>query len=357
MGLREIRAVPRAAVLLAVVLDVRGLAKAVRRITAEPRVESLEIEGVPVDLVRPGRHGPWPCWVFVTGAHPERRREPVVQRLAHGLARSGYVCLVPDLPGLGEGKVGAATLQGAHAVIRAALERPDVLAGRIALCGASTGAGLAVIAAGHPELSARISVVAAVTPYAHLTKIVCLATTARYAGDGVAGEQEQQVTALLRRAVARSLCATLPDARERDDLLARLADESDEIDPLEPFVTIEVTGLSPAARAIVQLLRNRDHARFQELFEALPSDVHSLLATLSPLSVAADVRARVEIVVPPTDIYFPIAEARALASELPDARLTVTATLDHTRPTLSLRSIPDLLRFQGFVVRGLARAL
>src|SRR5437868_4831257 len=117
---------PRAAALIPIVMDLPGLAGAARVVTADPRVEQLELEGVPVTVTRPAAEGPFPAWVFVTGAHPLRRREPVVQRLAEGLARSGYVTLVPDLPGLGDGQLTRRTLDAAVTVIEAAVARPDV---------------------------------------------------------------------------------------------------------------------------------------------------------------------------------------------------------------------------------------
>ena len=350
-----VRAIRRAAVLLALVLEVPLLTWIATRLTGEPRSESLEIDGVPVDLVCPRRGGPWPAWVFVTGAHPERRNEPIVQRLARALARAGYVCLVPDLPGLGEGQVTQRTLDAAVAVINAAAERSDVRAGRIALCGASTGASIALLAAARPELAGRISMVAAVTPYADLERIVGLATTRCYPAQAAA--ELHDVTALLRRSVGRSLCAALPAGPERERLLALLRDESDDIDPLEQFRELADGNLGTAARAVVNVLANQDPTRFRELYDVLPPDVRSLVRSLSPLANADCTRVPVELVVPPADIYFPMGEATSLARSLPSARLTVTGTLDHTRPALSLGGIPDLLRFQGFVLRGLAGAL
>ena len=76
--------------------------------------------------MRPGGSGPWPAWVFINGAHPERRREPVVTRLSSGLARAGFIVFVPDLPGLGEGTITARTLESACAVTRCATEHEDV---------------------------------------------------------------------------------------------------------------------------------------------------------------------------------------------------------------------------------------
>ncbi len=130
-------------IVLALVLDAPIAARAVRWLTREPRVESLAIDGVPAQLVRPAGQGPWPAFVFVTGAHPLRRREPVVLRLGQGLARAGYLVVIPDLPGLGEGEIMHTTLDSAARVVDWTTRRADVRGGRVALCGASVGASLA----------------------------------------------------------------------------------------------------------------------------------------------------------------------------------------------------------------------
>ena len=56
------------------------------------------------------------------------------------------------------------------------------------------------------------------------------------------------------------------------------------------------------------------------------------------------------------DHYFPVDEAEALVRALPTARLTVTQSLDHTRPGASLWQFGELRAFHGFVVRTLAGA-
>ena len=343
----------RAAVLLAIVLDPPALGPTVRRLTGEPRLEQWEADGVPIEVVRPRGSGPWPTWLFVNGAHPERRAEPIVQRLSRGLARAGYLVLVPDVPGLGEGTITARTLEATAAVTGAAMRRRDVERGRVALIGASTGAALALLTAARADLADHVSIVAAVAPFADLERMVCLATTRGYAESG--GFTRYDVTALQRHVVARSLVASIADDGERAQLLTALDRAgADGRDPIEALP--ELDELSPQGRAIVHVLRNNDPELFADLFRALPDDLHTLLASLSPLGVAPGVRAPVEIVVPPADVYFPPGEARALAAVLPHAHLTVTGTLDHTRPDLSLGRLRDLVGFGRFVVRGLAAA-
>jgi acetyl esterase/lipase len=342
----------RAAALIPIVMDLPGLAGAARALTADPSSEQLEIDGVPVTVTRPAAEGPFPAWVFVTGAHPLRRREPVVQRLAEGLARSGYVTLVPDLPGLGDGQLTSRTLDAAVAVIEATVARPDVR-GRAALVGASAGASIALLAGARPQLADRVSVVAAIAPFADLRKILCLATTRRYMYEGAFAEYD--VPTLLRRAVGRSVVAALSESPEREALLTRLGTIEDE--DQDPFDDLEMDDHAEGVTApLIRLFANRDAARFDELYEALPAEVCSAIEELSPLAVAGQVRAPVELAVPPVDPYFPSGEARALAESLPNVRLTVTATLDHTRPMASLRRLGGLGKFEGFVVRGLAAA-
>jgi pimeloyl-ACP methyl ester carboxylesterase len=308
----------RVLVLIVNVLDVPILRVIVRALTRPPVVEIVQSAGGPLEIVRPSGSGPWPAWVFVNGAHPERRREPVVKRLTEGLARAGYLVVVPDPPGLADETVTGDTLNGATAAVRAATELTDARDGRVALLGVSTGAGLALLVAAEPDLQNRISVVAAAVPYANLERILCLATTCSYAENGEV--------------------AVFPES----ELLSRVARRS----------LIAVAG-GEADEEVAQLLANRTFEAFPELYARLPERVRECVTRLSPLSVASQVSARVEIVVPPRDEYFPRSEALVLAEALPDARLTVTGTLDHTRPAARFGG---LLRFLGFVWRGLARA-
>ena len=344
----------RSFVLMSIVLDLPLLARAANAVTREPRVESLEVDDVPVEITRPAGRGPWPAFVFVTGAHPLRRREPVVERVARGLARAGYVAVIPDLPGLGSGELTVRTIEAAANVIEAAVARPDVRDRRVVLVGASTGASIALIAAARSELTRHISLVAAVAPFADIERIVCLATTRSYEEEG--GEMvEYVVTALLRRAVARSLVACLPDAGDRELLLGRIGTIEEESDALEGL-DVDIDRLGLDAQAVVRLLTNQEPTLFRDLYGALPPGLLSTLGELSPLARAASLSVPVELAVPPQDPYFPFREARTLAESLPNVRLTVTSSLDHTRPSASLRGLRDLARLDGFVLRTLAAA-
>lgn len=338
----------RAAILLSLVLDAPFAARAARRATGKPRVTMTEVGATTVEITSPDGAGPWPAWVFVSGAHPERRREPVVQRLTDGLARAGFLVVAPDPPGLGEGEITGATLESVVAVTRGATQRADARGGRVALLGASTGASLVLLAAAHPELRERVSVVVAVTPFADLEKIVCLATTRSY-GDA---PERLVVNELLRSGVQRSLVAGVSDEGDRRTLLGALEAAGGEAERLRA----SRSDVGAEARAVVDVLLNDHPVRFPRLYADLSAALRETVDLLSPLRVAADVSAPVELVVPPKDEYFPHEEALSLARSLPRVRLTVTPTLDHTRPTLSLQELGALARFTRFAVRGLAAA-
>jgi acetyl esterase/lipase len=341
----------RTFVLLTIVLDVPLLARLVRRLTPEPRVELLDIDGVPTELVLPAGDGRWPAFHFVNGAHPERRQEPIVRRVTHGLARAGFVVALPDLPGLGEGELTPHTFESACAVTQMLVDRPEVRDGRVALAGASAGAGIALVTAADSRLADRISVVAAVVPFADIERLACLATTSRYERDGTVRRYE--VTALMRRVVARSLVAALPDGDDRSVLLDLLrAQDPDDVNAVR-CLSEPGRVLGAEAQSVVSLLLNEDDERFPELYEGLPTGIVRRLRELSPGEHAPSVRASVEAIAPPDDPYFPLPEAEAVVALVPEGRLTVTRVLDHTRPSLALSRVADFARFLGWVRRCL----
>jgi acetyl esterase/lipase len=342
----------RTFVLLAIVLDLPVLGRLVRVLTREPVVEELSIDGMPVELVRPRGSGPWPCWVFVNGAHPERRREPVVERVSRGLARAGFVVFVPDLPGLGEGEISLRTLDAGSSVVEAAVTHPASRDGRAALAGASVGGGLTLLLAARPRHAARISVVAAVSPYAGLDRILRLATTSHYSAGN--GSVRIEVTELMRRVVARSLVAALPGGEDRAAVLERLRElERDDRDAIDDLM-LDGIDLSPGAKCVIELLRNTDPDTFEPCFTRLPAEVTALVQGLSPERHAATVTAPVEIIAPPSDPYFPRQEVEILEQVLPCGRLTVTGALDHTRPGLA--QLGTFRAFLGWTTRCLRLA-
>jgi pimeloyl-ACP methyl ester carboxylesterase len=317
-------------------------------VTAEPRVTETIVAGAPSTVVRPGEGGRWPAVVFVNGATRAGRHHPQVERLAQGLARAGFLVVVPDLPGLRAGEITRATTTATTRVAEATAARPDIRGGRVALYGVSVGASLALLAAESPRLAARVSVVGGEAPWVDLRRIVRLTTTGLYGGTPYATDPY----ALL--AIGRSLAAGLPAGNGRSWLLRRLRAVPDDVP--EPLAGLDPQAYGNGARALAELLRNEDPERFDELYTRLPKRVRASVEALSPLAGVERLRAPVELASGPHDTYFPPAESHSLARASPRVRVTITSTFDHALPRLSAGDLADLVRFDGFVVRYLRLA-
>src|SRR5215210_5660228 len=160
------------------------LTPVVEAATGEPRFEETSVAGNPALVAKPRGEGPWPALFFVNGVVTEGRELPEVRRLAEGLARAGYLVVVPDLPGLRRGEIRPETVHETLEVARAIAELPAARDGRVGLIGVSTGATLALLAAEKHDLDGRLSVVAGVAPYADVKTLLCIATTGHYQKDG-----------------------------------------------------------------------------------------------------------------------------------------------------------------------------
>jgi putative flippase GtrA/pimeloyl-ACP methyl ester carboxylesterase len=344
----------QAAIVIATATGLPLLDRLTRVLTRDPLVEEVDLDGVRATVCRPPGRGPWPAVVVLNGATPLGNRHRAVLRLAGGLARAGYLVVLPELPGLEAGEIDAGTAEATPVVTAAVAARLGARDGRVALLGVSTGAGLALLAAADERLRGRVSVVVAVAPFADLRLVVRLATTGVYVRDGEL--RPYRTVPLLGRVVARSLAAALPRGSDRELLLGWLPRSGEQRDPLGPLPSALLARLGPEGRAVAALLANRDPGRFDQLFEALPTSVLELVELLSPGKRELEIDTEVELVTSPDDGYFPLGEAEQLAAALPGSRLTVTSALEHVvlRPTLN--GARDLLRLGGATVRALRAA-
>jgi pimeloyl-ACP methyl ester carboxylesterase len=345
----------RAFVVLSTTLQTPVLGWTARALTRDPHVAETVVAGAPTTVVWPAQAGPWRTLVFANGATELGRHHPDVQRLARGLARAGYLVLVPDLPGLRRGEISLQTLHATVAVARAVTRWQAVRERRVGFVSVSVGASLALLAAEDPELADRVTVVAGIAPYTDLVDVTRLATTGTYLDRGRLRPYDPGP--FLRLAVARSLAAGLRSGPDRRALLARLASvPNDDPTPLRTLRERPLRRLGPGGRAVLAVLLNRDPRRFDRLFARLSPPLRLTLRRLSPLTGAGRLRARVELATSPHDTYFPTAESRELARRSPSVEVTVTRTLLHAIPKPSPRDLLDLLRLDGWAVRALRYA-
>jgi pimeloyl-ACP methyl ester carboxylesterase len=345
----------RAVIVLSSVLETPVLTPIVEVLTREPHVEDTDVAGNPTLVAKPGGEGPWPALLFVNGTVPEGRTLSEVQNLARGLARAGYLVVVPDLPGQRNDEITEETGSSALEAARATADQPDACDGRVGLVGVSTGATLALLTAQEPELSERVTVVSGIAPYTDIRTVLNIATTGHYRS----GEEyvPYEADPLLSYIVARSVVAALPPGEDRERLRSEL-EEVDRLDP-DPLAGLRerpTDDLSSEARRVVELLANEDPERFDELYAAFPPEVRASIERLSPLAGDEQITVPVEIASGSQDKYFPVSESFALTRIAPDLQVTVTEALDHAELDPSLGDIPAFVSLDGFVVRSLREA-
>lgn len=329
-----------------------SLAAAARRIAGSARVEEVELAGVPATLYRPARGAlPLPRVVVLPGVTRQGRRHPAFVGVGTGLAAAGTLAAVVEPPGLSIGELTPDVLARTNAAVEAFAADPEGT-GSLALAGVSGGATLALALAGAPALAARVSAVLALSPLCDIHEALRLVTTDRYGRGALISFRPGS---FLRLVLARSAIAWLEDGLDRRRLREHVLELEDYgAEPLRAFRSWPLEELEREARAIVRLLANDDPSRFDELYEALPDDLRETVGLLSPLRVAGDVRAPVELVVAREDKYVPLADAVALASACPTVRMTVIDSLEHAVPRVSPSAARDLARLDGALVRFLS---
>jgi pimeloyl-ACP methyl ester carboxylesterase len=340
----------RAVVVLSSVLEAPGITGAAEVVTGEPRFVETSVAGNPAFVVKPRGEGPWPALFFVNGVVAEGRKLPEVRRVAEGLARAGYLVVVPDLPGLRRGEIRPETVHETAEVALAVSELPDARDGEIGMVGVSTGATLALLAAEKEDVAERLSVVAGMAPYADVKTVLSIATTGYYQKGGKLVRYEADP--LLTSVITRSLVSTLPPGEDREKLL----EELEEVDRPRPSFLADHGGMGVEARSVAELLANKDPRRYDDLYGGLSDGVRANLEELSPLAGRERVNVPVELISGPHDKYFPVSETYAIGRFTPQTRVTVTEAFDHAELKLSLGDLPASLRVNGFVVRSLREA-
>ena len=346
----------RAVMVISSVLDAPVLTPAAEAVSGDPGFEDIPVAGNPTLVARPAGEGPWPAIFLVNGTVREGRKLPEVRNLAEGFARAGYLVVVPDLPGLTEGKITPDTARETVEVAREVSARPDVEHREVALVGVSTGATLALLAAEKASLEGRVSVVAGIAPYSDIRTVVNIATTGHYRrSDGELIRYEAD--SFLPYVIAHSLVAALPPGEDRRTLSGELASiDREDPDPLSVLRARRTDDLGPVARSVVGLLANRKPERFAALYADLPDDVRHDLEELSPLAGTGRIRVPVELATGPHDKYFPPSQSYALERVAPQRRVTVTEALDHAKLEVSPGDVPAFATFDAFVVRSLRTA-
>jgi alpha-beta hydrolase superfamily lysophospholipase len=272
--------------------------------------EETTLDGTAGSLYAPDR--PAPPILLVLGAAPRGPDDPRAVRLARALARAGRVVFAPRLT-LAERRFDTEDLDR---IVRAAvaLGGHPAADGPVALLGISYGGSYALVASADPRLADRVAQVAVFGAYYDLVGVIQAATTGVSVADGRTIPWESHPSA---RAILESHAVQLAPDRSRAELRAVLDGRG------------APASLDSDARAVYELLVNRDAALTGTLAAALSPEARVLLARFSPSSVVDGIDAPVIAMHSADDPAVPYAEALRLADALPATRLVTVRSFRH----------------------------
>lgn len=277
-----------------------------------PEVGRAEVTlgGVGGDLYLPDR--PAPAVLLVLGAAAAGPDDPRAVRLARAVARAGRVVFAPRLS-LAERRFDQEDLDR---IVRSALALADHPAtiGTVAMLGISYGGSFALIAAADSRLRGRLAQVAVFGAYYDLVGVIQAATTGTslIAGRRVPWRGHPAALEILQRHAVR-----LAPEGSRDRLEAVLDGRG------------APAALHPDARAVYELLANRDPARTDELASVLPEDGRVFLRRFSPATVAGGLDVPVIAMHSTDDPAVPYGELIRLHRALPEARVVPVGSFRH----------------------------
>lgn len=329
------RSAGKAAAVLSEILP--GPVHPLRRLLAPPRVTRIDLPHGPADLYE--RRATSPGVVLVHGANIGGIDDPRVRGLATAFSRVGRTVLAPALT-LAERKLDP------DDPVRI-LDAIDALAdqtGPVTVVAFSYGAALALIALQErPSIQARVLAVATVGTYFDLVHLIEGVTTGQVLAGGSLHPWQPPAGAMEQ---ATPMLAAFLGGEEAEAIT-------------EALRAAQPDGLAAPARAIFNVMANRDPYRTEALVAALPEPIRDTLDSLSPARHADALRVPVYALHSRVDPASPAVESEELVAAVrrrARARLFLVGSFRHVtpegRPGNQLRDAPALLGFATSILRA-----
>lgn len=325
----------KAAVVLAEVLP--SSPRPLRTVTSPPAVKRMPLgnsEAVSIHGERSSGRGV----VLIHGVNPEGADDPRLLQLGSALARAGHPVLAPSMA-LARQRIDAADL----GLIAAAVRRlAEATGDDVIVLAFSYGAGYTLVSLEEdPGVQEHVAAVATVGTYYDLSHLAQGLTTGRIIYDGNATRWEPP------EGVAEEVAAFLAgQLRERREGFTTALERRDP------------TGLSPNARALYDLMANRDPHRTGELIERLPEPLSRVFERFSPSRRIEKIDVPVWALHSTDDPASPWSESRELVMALKprvEARLTRVESFRHVAPAAGRGWLVDGGALLSYTARMLRR--
>ena len=280
------------------------------------------------DIYRIPDRGPRAALVFFLGVAPAGRDDPRVINLASGLARAGFVVLVPWSENMVNKRVAPADIDLLVAAFEYLASLDYVDPQRIGGGGFCVGSSMLVVAASDPRIRDDVAFINFFSGfYDGRDYIKQFAARQSFYGDTIEPWEPDKLTA---EVFSILLVEALGRPEERDALSAHFNGG-------EQLTPAAIGGLSPEAHAVYRLLTGTTTLEeADELMSALPQHLLDAIDALSPSQHVQDLKARLLIMHDREDALAPIEESRRLADAVAsrgNVRYTEFSFFQHVDPT------------------------
>ena len=288
---------------------------------------SADIYRIPDGKTRPGV-------LLFLGVNPAPRDDKRVVNLGNGLARAGFVVMIPWSPVMMQKRLSPDEPDNLVAAFQYLRGLEYVDHDRVGMGGFCVGASITLVAASDPRISGQVDFISSFGAYYDLRDLLKqIAAKKSFYGDVVEPWDTRRLT---EEVFTNTLIESLSDEGERA-LLAEVFQKR----PAEPDT---LDGLSSEATATSLLLSSMaaqtDSERLsleeaEELIGRLPNRFLENLERLSPSTDIADLRARLLIAHDREDDAVPSEESRRLEDALSgrgDVRYTEFSFFSHVTP-------------------------
>ncbi len=282
---------------------------------AKGRTISADLYRRPGALDRPGL-------LVIHGLAEAGKGDPHLIRFAKTMARAGFAVLVPEFPGLSSFRVRRESVAAAAAAFDHLVSRvPRVRRKDSGILGISFGGGIGLLAAAEPGIRRKAAYVVSFGGYYDLANVIRYYTTRRYAYGKEKGLGTPAPWAKWYLVLKNLDFLEGPADRRIFETLSRrkLRDESADVSELAET-------LSPAGRALYDVLANADFSRFPKLYKRISPRLRRLLKGLSLSEKVRDVQADLILSHGIPDPLIPHTETLRLADAL-KGRTNLSVTL------------------------------
>lgn len=303
------------------------------RLSRQPDIEILEHEiRVGKRMLKPDlyrRKGPnsqlRPALIIFVPLAKEGKRDKLVTNFMEGMARLGYIVMVPFWPNRPIGTIATTDTTDLIASLQWLKSQPGVDPNRIGIVAVSYGVGPALLAASQPPIGSQIQFIAAIGGYADLKNVTRFAICGRFNYGSIHGQL-----------------------------------------PPDPYLVQIMTNSAKRWRQ-TKTLNNLFSAQtpklFDQAFANLAKPIRRWFRELSPVTVANRVRTPLLILHSTNDTLVPYTESLRLYDAVKDhtqASLDIVDVFEHTVPipatpiNLFRIYLPNLWRIVRYIYRILA---